>query len=264
MVSGAMRSDAPVTELQSQPRRWLFEQGRPSHATHAERRDRNPRATFSRTEKPKEQPRPTALRYLNIGTLTGRSRELSDALKRRRIDFVCVQEVKWTGGKAVEIGEGFKFFYSGGRLEQNGVGIAVCEQYRNDVTEVHRVSDRLMSIKIECGTAALRIVACYTQQQGRTDDVKETLWRSIEEHLHSFGADEHIVIGGDLNGHVGHTRDGYERHHGGEGFGERNEEGASILDFEETHDLALANTYFKKRDTHRVTYSSGLGWKDEV
>jgi len=56
----------------------------------------------------REQPRPTAnnlvrLRFgtLNIGTLTGRSRELSDALKRRRIDFVCVQEVKWTGGKAV-------------------------------------------------------------------------------------------------------------------------------------------------------------------
>jgi len=32
---------------------------------------------------------------LNIGTLTGRSRELSDALKRRRIDIACVQEVKW-------------------------------------------------------------------------------------------------------------------------------------------------------------------------
>jgi len=35
---------------------------------------------------------------LNIGTLTGRSRELSDALKRRRIDIACIKEVKWTRG----------------------------------------------------------------------------------------------------------------------------------------------------------------------
>jgi len=59
---------------------------------------------------------------------------------------------------------------------------------------------------------------------------KETFWRAIDDHLRSFGTDEHVVIGGDLNGHVGHTRESYEQHHGCEGFGERNE-GVSILDF---------------------------------
>jgi len=82
-------------------------------------------------------------------------------------------------------------------MKQNGVGIAVCEQYRNDVTEVDRISDQLMSIKFDSETATLRIVTCYTPQQGCADESKETFWSAIDDHIRSFGADEHVVIGGD-------------------------------------------------------------------
>ena len=42
---------------------------------------------------------------------------------------------------------------------------------------------------------------------------------------------ENIFIGGDLNGHIGRDSQGYEKIHGGFGYGTRNEEGKSILDF---------------------------------
>ncbi|MCX8814367.1 exonuclease/endonuclease/phosphatase family protein, partial [Vibrio parahaemolyticus] len=45
--------------------------------------------------------------------------------------------------------------------------------------------------------------------------------------------------------------------HGGFRFGNRNEEGSSILDFSIAWDLLLANTYFKKREEHLITYKSG-------
>jgi len=79
----------------------------------------------------------------------------------------------------------------------------------------------------------------------------------MDNHMHSFGPDEHVIIGGDLNGHVGLHRTGYENHHGGQGFGVRNEEGDRILDFAEMHELALVITYFKKRATDLITYDSG-------
>jgi len=66
-------------------------------------------------------PQPLSLRLgtLNIGTMTGRSRELSDAFKRRRVDVACVQEFKWTlGRKLVGIGDGFKLIYNDSRLKQ--------------------------------------------------------------------------------------------------------------------------------------------------
>ena len=66
-----------------------------------------------------------------------------------------------------------------------------------------------------------------------------------------------IFIGGDLNGHVGTTNTGFETAHGGFGFGSRNPEGEEVLDFAVAFDLMLANTFFQKRESHLVTFSSG-------
>ena len=50
---------------------------------------------------------------LNIGTMTGRGRELEDMMERRNVDILCLQETKWRGSKARNIGGGSKLFYNG-------------------------------------------------------------------------------------------------------------------------------------------------------
>jgi len=79
----------------------------------------------------------------------------------------------------------------------------------------------------------------------------------MHNHMRPFCPHKHVIIGGDLNCHVGLDRTGYENHHGGQGFGVRNEEGGRIIDFAEMHELARVNTDFKKRATHLITYGSG-------
>ena len=37
---------------------------------------------------------------LNVGTMTGKSRELADVMERRKVDVLCVQETRWKGEKA--------------------------------------------------------------------------------------------------------------------------------------------------------------------
>lgn len=54
-----------------------------------------------------------------------------------------------------------------------------------------------------------------------------------------------------LNGHVG--MGGFEGRHGGYGFGKLNREGETIL---ASHDLAVVNSFFKKKDVHLMTYKS--------
>ena len=71
------------------------------------------------------------------------------------------------------------------------------------------------------------------------------------------------MIGADLNGHVGEGNRSDEEVMGQFGFGERNEEGQSIVDFAKRSELAILNTYFKKKEEHRVTYSSG-GRKTQI
>ena len=68
---------------------------------------------------------------------------------------------------------------------------------------------------------------------------------------------EKFFTGGDLDGHVGAANVGFERVHGGFGYGSRNQEGEDILSFALAYDLLIANTLFRKRESHLVTFSSG-------
>ena len=54
---------------------------------------------------------------VNIGTMTGKSRELADLMKTRRIEVMCLQDTRWGGNKDRELGDGCKLFYSGEQHE---------------------------------------------------------------------------------------------------------------------------------------------------
>jgi hypothetical protein len=68
---------------------------------------------------------------------------------------------------------------------------------------------------------------------------------------------EKFFIGEDLNSHVGTVRGGFERVHGGFEYGEQNQEGEDILNFAIAYNLMVANTFFRKKKSHLVTFSSG-------
>ena len=83
---------------------------------------------------------------LNIGTMTGRRRELADMMEQRNVDIMCLQKTKWKGSKARNIGGGCKLFYNKADGRKNGIGIVVREEWVESVLEVKRVSDRLMAM----------------------------------------------------------------------------------------------------------------------
>ena len=75
--------------------------------------------------------------------------------------------------------------------------------------------------------------------------------------MESISTEERIVLSTDLNGHVGEGNMRDEEIMGRCGAGSRNKEGSMVMDFGKRMDLAIVNTYFKKKDEHRVTYKSG-------
>lgn len=77
---------------------------------------------------------------LNVGTMTGKGRELADMMERRNVDILCIQETRWKGSKARSIGGGLKLFYHGVDGRRNGVGIMLKEECAKSVLEVKRVS----------------------------------------------------------------------------------------------------------------------------
>jgi hypothetical protein len=75
--------------------------------------------------------------------------------------------------------------------------------------------------------------------------------------VNSVPISKKLFIGGDLNRHVGFTRVGFDGVHGGFGYGSRNQEGEGILNFALVYNLIVANTLFRNRVSHLVTFSNG-------
>ena len=92
---------------------------------------------------------------------------------------------------------------------------------------------------------------------GCTREKKETFWLDLDETVEKIPRNERIVVGADLNGHVGEGNNGDEKCMGRHGLGKRNNEGQAVVDFAKRRELAITNTYFVKKVAHTVTYSSG-------
>ncbi|XP_064094381.1 uncharacterized protein LOC135206820 [Macrobrachium nipponense] len=74
------------------------------------------------------------------------------------------------------------------------------------------------------------------------------IMQELEEH-------ERVKVGADLNGHVGSENEAIGRMHGGHGIG-RNPDGESVVDYAVSFDMAIVNTFFKKKREHLITYRS--------
>ncbi|KAK3551758.1 hypothetical protein QTP70_025125 [Hemibagrus guttatus] len=180
-------------------------------------------------------------------------------MERRKVDILCVQETRWKGSKARSIGAGFKLFYYGVDSKRNGVGVVLKEEFVRNVLEVKRVSDRVMSLKLEIEGVMLNVVSGYAPQVGCELEEKERFWSELDEVMESIPTGERVVIGADFNGHVGEGNTGDEEVIGKFGIKERNLEGQMVVDFAKRMDMGVVNTYFQKREEHRVTYKSGVG-----
>ena len=64
-------------------------------------------------------------------------------------------------------------------------------------------------------------------------------WEQMDQELSAALDGEGVIVGRYLNGHIGRSRDGIERIHGGWGMRGRNGEGEKIVDTAMAFDLAI-------------------------
>ncbi|GJZ32300.1 retrovirus-related pol polyprotein LINE-1 [Tanacetum coccineum] len=137
----------------------------------------------------------------NVGSLTGKRLELADALGRHKVDIACFQETKWKGSSTRE-GNGYKLW----------------------------CGDRIMALSVVIEGETVNVISAYAPQVGLSDAIKKKFWDDLDEIVRECPTNQHLFIGGDLNGHIGSAADGYAGVHGGFGFGARMREGRAILE----------------------------------
>ena len=105
---------------------------------------------------------------------------------------------------------------------RNGVGIVLSKDLKEDLISVSKRSDRVMSIKLGVEKTVVNIICAYAPQVGCTEEEKETFWEQMDQELSATLDGERLIVGGDLYGHIGRSREGIERIHGGWGMRDRN------------------------------------------
>ena len=187
----------------------------------------------------------------DMGSMTGRGRELVEVLKRWKVDILCIQETKWGGSTLRNLGEGYRIIYHG-ENNKNGVEILVNEKYSERIVKIERYSDRLTAIQLVVKEQVWNVFSAYAPQVGRPNEEKEEFWERLEE----IPQDQGLIIGGDLNAHLGKENAEFKEEHGQMGYGTTNMDGKRVLEIIQALDINAINTAFKKEE-HLITFKSG-------
>jgi hypothetical protein len=151
---------------------------------------------------------------------------------------------------------GFKLWYTGNTSTKNDAGIVLDKSLKDGVVDIKRQGDKIILVKLLVGDLIFNVISAYVPQIGLNESVKMQFWKELDALVSSVPISEKLFIE-DLNGHVGSTRVGFDGVHEGFRYGSRNQEGEGILNFALAYDLIVANTFFRKRVSHLVTFSSG-------
>ena len=121
------------------------------------------------------------------------------------------------------------------------------EELAESVLEVKSVSHRLMAMKLEVKGSILNIVSTYAPKANNSMEEKNDFWQDLDGLIESVSKQEKIVLGADLNKYVGEGNIGEEEIMERYSAGMKNKKGLMIVDFAKRMDLAIVNTYFKKK-----------------
>ena len=122
---------------------------------------------------------------------------------------------------------------SGGQEKRGDVGILVREDLMEVLIQVKIINSQIMKIKIVIWKKVGNVFSVYAPQVGRPE---------AEKWLES----EVLLVAGDLNGHIGEDRRGFEEVIVAHRFGVRNQEGKRMLELCQSKELRVINTMFKR------------------
>ena len=128
----------------------------------------------------------------NVGSLTGKLRELVDTVVRRRVNILCVQGTKWKGQKAKEVDNtGFKLWYTGTTSNKNG-GVLIDKSLKDGVVEVRRQGDRIILVKLVISDMVVNVISAYAPQVGHDESAKWFFWEDLNRLVRAVPSSEKL------------------------------------------------------------------------
>ncbi|VDP19253.1 unnamed protein product [Heligmosomoides polygyrus] len=90
-------------------------------------------------------------------------------------------ETGWSCCKSRDIGRGCKAVLCGSPTATSGVGMIVCERFRDAIASVERFDDRLMKIIVDVEERRCHFFSAYAPQTGCSEQTKDEFWSLLDE-----------------------------------------------------------------------------------
>ena len=180
--------------------------------------------------------------------------EVMDIMKRRKME---VQETKWKGDRARKMVEGYKMLHAGGDGRSNGVGIIVKVEISKEVVRLERWQGRIIAVWMIIRQQMVCVICFYGPKTGRMEAEKEAFREEVERLAGLSDGHTMLCVAGDFNAHIGVVEPGDDESIGRFGWGTRNREGRELVEMLRKNGLAVAGTFFQKKESHKITYRRG-------
>lgn len=111
---------------------------------------------------------------LNIGTFTGKAKELAIICPKRCIDVCALQEIRYCCTISCEIGHErckncYRLLYFASLQIQCSIGIVISEGFRDTIKRFERFDDRLIKLTIVAADHTIHSFLAYPSRASRND-----------------------------------------------------------------------------------------------
>ena len=190
---------------------------------------------------------------INIGAITNKCEAVVQLMSDKGIKILGLAETRWRGKDRRTLHNNYELFYSGNPNQtKSGVVIIIEEEYANHAENITYVNGILMAMTLNIKDQRTSFIQAYAPQQGRPNKEKERFYEDLEASCDQMPLNSYIIIMGDPNGHV-RTKP-VPGVVGNFGVGTINYEGKVLVDLAIRNNMAVMNTFFNHKDSHKYTW----------
>ncbi|GFO12462.1 craniofacial development protein 2-like protein [Plakobranchus ocellatus] len=191
----------------------------------------------------------------NIRTLLqkGKLENIKQEMERMKLTILGLSEVRWKEAGKITSG-GHEIIYSGGTESEKGVGIIVDQMVSKAIKVYWALSDRVLLVKIARKPEDLNIIQVHAPTANSNDEDLDKFYNDLDTAKTQCKSQDPLIIMGDFNAKVG--TDKVDDIVGKHGLGIRNERGEKLIEWCQTNNIIVGNTWFQQPPRRKWTWKS--------
>ena len=193
------------------------------------------------------------LNVSGCSTIESKRCEIGCMFGRRGMDVLALCETKMKGKGEVAFGEvtGRVSGVERGRARE-GVALLLSEWMVNKVVECKEVFSRLMWARVRISRECWAFISAHGPGCERSEEGRDEFWNELTRCVDGLSTRHYVVVLGDLNARVGDGE--LEGVVGKYGVSGENESGERLLNVCVEQELAIGNSFFKKKGINKYTW----------